>query len=67
MGAPIKMKTLYDLKCAYKKAVRDNQDTFEIEGYPFVTGFTRYLIDYLDSLGIENSTALRTLLKKEDA
>ena len=58
----MKEATLKDLKRAYRKAVKKNMDTFKIEKYEFVTGFARYLIEYLEMIGITEDTHLCSLL-----
>lgn len=60
------MKTFYDLKTAYRKALKNNQDTFEIDGYQFVTGFARYLIDYFDMIGVPQDKPLSSFINKAE-
>jgi hypothetical protein len=37
------------LKKAYDKAVANEVDQFEFEGLPWVTGYAKYLIEYLET------------------
>ena len=57
--------TLKDLKRAYRKAVKQNADTFKIEKYEFVTGFAKYLIEYLEMIGIQEETHLCSLVRNQ--
>ena len=37
-----------ELKKAYDKAVKENKETFEIEDVLFLTGYAKYLIEYIE-------------------
>lgn len=39
---------LKELKKAYDKAVKENKETFEIEGVLILTAYAKYLIQYLE-------------------
>lgn len=36
------------LRTAYDEAVRTQAEVFEVEGMQFVTGYAKYLLEYLD-------------------
>ncbi len=43
---------LQKLKFAYATAMRQNVDSFELDGQPILTRFARHLIDYLEANGL---------------
>lgn len=45
-----------ELKKEYEKAVKENLKTFSIEGHLLVVGYAKYLIEYLTSKGVKDST-----------
>jgi hypothetical protein len=45
-----------ELKKEYQKAVNENVKTFSIEGHLLVVGYAKYLIEYLTSKGVKDST-----------
>lgn len=42
-------KKLKELKRRYTIAMRDNQDIFVFEGKELVTGYAKYMIEYLET------------------
>jgi len=44
----IEAETLKDLKRAYNRAVKNEQETFDFQGDELVTAFAKYLIEYLE-------------------
>jgi len=55
--------SLRDLRNAYRKAVKHQKDTFKVDDYEFVTGFAKYLIEYLEMIGIKEETKLCSLIQ----
>jgi TRAP-type C4-dicarboxylate transport system substrate-binding protein len=45
-----------ELKKEYQKAVKENAQTFSIEGHLLVVGYAKYLIEYLTSKGVKDTT-----------
>jgi hypothetical protein len=62
MGRPATVK---DLRKAYEKAVREGKDTFSIDGYDFVTGYAKYLLEYLKMRGIPDDKVLKTFITQD--
>lgn len=36
-------------KLAYNNAVKNNDEQFKFDGYDFLTGYAKYLIEYLEA------------------
>ena len=45
-------KLLKELKREYQKAVDENLESFMFHGHEFVTGYAKYLIEYLEMEGL---------------
>ena len=56
--------TVKDLRKAYEKAVAEGKDQFEIDGYTLVTGYAKYLLEYLKMKHIHEDTVLKSFIKK---
>ena len=63
MGRPATVK---DLRKAYENAVREGKDTFSINGYDFVTGYAKYLLQYLEMRDVPDDKVLKTFIVKKD-
>lgn len=61
-----KPATVKDLRKAYEKAVREGKDTFTIDGYNFVTGYAKYLLQYIEMRGVPDDKVLKTFIVKKD-
>lgn len=47
-----------ELKRAYNKAVKENQDVFDLNGHLLVVGYAKYLIEYLTNQGAKDDTEI---------
>ena len=56
------MKTVKDLKKAYLKADREGKEQFEIDGFVLVTGYAKYLLEYLKSKGVPDGKPLKSFM-----
>ena len=41
-------KKLTELKSAYKKALKGGKEIFSLDGYDYLIGYAKYLIEYLE-------------------
>lgn len=55
-------ETVRDLRLAYEKAVENKQEIFQIADYKFVTGYAKYLLQYLEMKRIHESRELKTFM-----
>jgi hypothetical protein len=51
-----------DLKAAYKTAVEEGNETFQIGTVEFYTKYAKYLIEYLDGLNIPDGALLNSVI-----
>jgi hypothetical protein len=50
-------ETREELRVAYNEAVDNGRDSFTLNGREFVTGYAKYLLEYLDMTLGENNVA----------
>jgi len=58
--------TFKDLKDAYKKAVKDNLESFKIEEFIFLTSYAKYLIQYLEMRHVPDDKILSSFIRRND-
>jgi len=58
-------ESVLKLKDAYALAVTEGRDQFTFEGHELLTSYAKYLIQYLDDIGLNKSLNFRAKVRGE--